>query len=131
MELPLLRLHGARGSGLEVPGSTMQGETFESDLVRLLTSVIRVGGDLGLDSVSEMLTSHPRQAQRRLTAEGTTYRRVVDRARHLRSCELIRHSEIPLTQIALDVGYSDVANSTRAFRRWEGMPPSALRSRSS
>ena len=40
---------------------------------------------------------------------------------------LMRDPAIPLTEVALELGYSDSANFTRAFRRWTGLPPRRYR----
>ena len=68
--------------------------------------------------------------QRRLTREGVSYRAVLDQARYVRARELIvRHQDVSLTEIAHELGYGDLAAFSRAFRRWSGEPPSALRVR--
>ena len=43
--------------------------------------------------------------------------------------ELLRRSQFRITDIAHEVGYSDSANFTRAFRRWSGQTPRAYRRR--
>lgn len=73
---------------------------------------------------------HPRTMQRRLEREGVSYRAVLDQARYVRARELIVwHRDVSLTEIAYELGYGDQAAFSRAFRRWSGEPPSALRLR--
>ena len=65
-----------------------------------------------------------RSLQRHLKHVGISYSRLVDEVR--RSLAVIRVSEGQgrLIEIAFDLGYSDPAHFTRAFRRWSGVCPS-------
>ena len=64
-----------------------------------------------------------RTLQRKLAAEGTSYRAIVDRVRHQRSAELLADGTNSVVDIATTLGYSDDAHFIRAFRRWEGRTP--------
>ena len=48
-------------------------------------------------------------------------------ARLLRARELLTRTDLKLTEVALELGYSDLAHFTRAYRSWAGVPPSAHR----
>ncbi len=99
-------------------------------LRQLLLSCLRADQDLSLSAVAESLEVHPRKMQRRLLAEGASYRDVLDQARYVRARELIvANPGGSLTAIAYDLGYGDLSCFSRAFRRWAGEPPSALRRR--
>lgn len=65
--------------------------------------------------------------QRQLRQKGYTYREIVDAARRARAVSLLCETHQPLVEIAFSLGYEDQANFTRAFIRWFGQPPSALR----
>ncbi|WP_295652397.1 AraC family transcriptional regulator [uncultured Dietzia sp.] len=69
-----------------------------------------------------------RTLRRRLTAEGTSFRRLVDEVRHGRALELLGQGAA-VAEIARDLGYSETATFTRSFTRWEGVPPSQARER--
>ena len=66
-----------------------------------------------------------RTLQRELAVEGLTYRRLVDKLRHLKALAVLRDGPTDLTDLALRLGYSDETAFSRAFRRWAGFPPSA------
>jgi AraC-like DNA-binding protein len=68
-----------------------------------------------------------RSLQRRLSAAGTTYSRLVDEVRMRTALPLLEDPDILLTEIAYDLGYSHPAHFTRAFRRWAGVTPSEYR----
>ncbi|MEU9148485.1 AraC family transcriptional regulator ligand-binding domain-containing protein [Streptomyces sp. NPDC048349] len=70
-----------------------------------------------------------RSLRRALHAEGTSWRALLDAARHGRARLLLETTALPLDRIAPLVGLSGGAALVRAFTRWEGMPPGAYRSR--
>ncbi len=69
----------------------------------------------------------PRTLHRRLIEQGTSYRALVDAVRHGLARAHLHAGDASVDEIAHALGYTDVANFRRAFRRWEGAPPSALR----
>lgn len=70
-----------------------------------------------------------RTLKRRLAVAGTTFSDLLDDLRRERALLLVDDRALTLDQIAYRLGYSDVANFTRAFRRWTGATPAALRKR--
>jgi AraC-like DNA-binding protein len=40
---------------------------------------------------------------------------------------MLDEPSMKIVEIAADLGYTDSANFTRAFRRWAGVPPQAFR----
>jgi AraC-like DNA-binding protein len=76
---------------------------------------------------AEIAGMSPRSLQRRLGAEGLSYARLVDQVRFADACRMLASGDAPLIEIAFDLGYSDPAHFTRAFRRWAGITPSAYR----
>jgi AraC-like DNA-binding protein len=99
---------------------------------RVLAAVERVVADgergfRSLEDVARTLHLSPRTLKRRLAAEGATFSAIVEAARRERALLLLRSPELSLDEIADRLGYSDVANFTRAFRRWTGRTPGAFR----
>jgi AraC-like DNA-binding protein len=68
-----------------------------------------------------------RALQRRLAETGMSYGGLVARARFATAVELLEHTDATVLDIALDLGYSDHAHFTRAFRRWTGVAPREFR----
>jgi AraC-like DNA-binding protein len=56
-----------------------------------------------------------------------SYQQLVDEARRERAIELLAEPQRKLGDIATALGYRDPANFSRAYRRWYGVPPSAVR----
>jgi AraC-like DNA-binding protein len=84
-------------------------------------------GSTGLALVARLLHTTPRTLHRRLVAEGTSFRAVLDDVRHRLALEHLEEGRLALKQVAHLLGYDEPANFRRAFRRWEGMAPGAWR----
>jgi AraC-like DNA-binding protein len=69
----------------------------------------------------------PRTLQRRLRAEGTGYKELLDETRRELAAQYIRSSRYSINEITFLLGFSDVSNFSRAFKRWEGVSPSSFR----
>lgn len=91
--------------------------------------MLRESGD-GWPTMVELahtLNRSPRTLERYLAREGMRFDEIARRARHAKACALLDAGELSITQIAYELGYTDAANFTRAFRRDAGMPPSRYR----
>lgn len=65
--------------------------------------------------------------KRRLDDEGTTFREVRQSLLRERAIVRLLDHSLTISQIAVDLGYSDLANFSHAFRRWTGQSPSEFR----
>ncbi len=117
------RQGATRAPALLEPEGTLAGSLRQA-LASLLPAV-----HPSLEVAAEMAELSPRTLRRRLSAEGTSWRAVVDQARIDACHRLLGDPGRPLSQIATALGYSDQAHLTRAFRRWTGETPSAYRRR--
>lgn len=82
-----------------------------------------------IEEIARELHVSTRTLKRRLAAAGTTFSDLLDELRRERALQLVGDHKLTLDEIADRLGYSDVANFTRAFRRWTGTTPAALRKR--
>ena len=64
--------------------------------------------------------------RRRLAAEGTGYREVVDEVRRGLADQLLAVG-LPVADVATRLGYSEAAALAHAHHRWTGTPPSSRR----
>ena len=97
-----------------------------SDWVRMMLREA-ADGQPKLEELARILNLSPRTLERRLTQEGHRFRDLAKQARFERACALLAAGRLSITQIAYQLGYTDVANFTRAFRREAGLVPSAYR----
>lgn len=104
-------------------------ETELAEVVRHIVLLQLDQGDAGIDSVAKRLGLSRRTLQRRLSEQGMSFERLAQRALRDQANDLLKESDMPITDIALELGYSDPAHFTRAFRRWTGETPQAWRRR--
>ena len=79
------------------------------------------------DVVAGMLGLSKSAMQRRLRAENTTFKKLVDESAMSLAKTWIRRSQVPVSAIAHRLGYAETACLTRAFRRWYGVTPREYR----
>ena len=65
--------------------------------------------------------------QRQLRAHGLMFSDVLKAARHELALHYIADPDMPLTEIAYCLGYSELSAFSRAFRNWTGMSPQRYR----
>ena len=82
---------------------------------------------LSIEAVADRLHMSDRTLKRQLAAEGTSFSTLVDEVRYRHATSLLSRTDYSLEQIADELGYSDVANFSRAFKRWSGRSPSNWR----
>lgn len=80
-----------------------------------------------LEEVAQALHLSPRTLRRKLDAEGTSFRALVEDARQQLALQLLSLTDMKLDEMALQLGYADTASFTRAFRRWRGVSPGQYR----
>ncbi len=95
--------------------------------VRQLAGTLLREGPPRVEAVAEIAGLPVRSLQRRLHEAGHSYSQLVEQARYLAARDLLRDGDIKITGIALDLGYSDAAHFSRAFRRWTGLTPREFR----
>ena len=81
-------------------------------------------GEASLGAVANELSMHPRTLNRRLLAEGKSFRDLVKAARFEVARQLLTITNIQVTAIAQALGYAHPSGFTRAFEEWSGVRPS-------
>lgn len=77
--------------------------------------------------LSRHLNISPRTLRRRLTDEKTSYKSIVAAIRKKKAVDLLKTTDYPAEKIATELGYSDISNFYRAFKRWTGKHPGFYR----
>jgi AraC-like DNA-binding protein len=80
-----------------------------------------------LNKVADELHLAPRSLRRRLEAEGTSFRGLMDEVRQTLAEELLLSAHMKLAEIAARLGYTEPAAFISAFKRWNGVSPSVYR----
>ena len=101
-----------------------------AQVVRTLRPRI-ISGQVSIEKVAASLSLHPRSLLRKLKAQGTTFRDVLNETRFEVACQLLGGTRLSITEIGLVFGYSDTSVFTRSFERQCGLAPSEWRARQS
>jgi AraC-like DNA-binding protein len=96
------------------------------DAVRAIMAE-EAGLTVSLAEVAKRLHVSERTLKRRLMEQGTSFAALVEEARRARAIALLQTSELSLADVAERVGYTELANFVRAFRRWTGVTPHRFR----
>jgi AraC-like DNA-binding protein len=83
-----------------------------------------------LTVIARELRMSPRTLKRKLAEHGTTFSQIRDDMRRQRALLLLDNRALSIGEIAAKLGYSELPNFTRAFRKWTGVTPIAYRERS-
>lgn len=107
----------------------LDGLGYDGDLVARVRAQLprREAGFRSLEETARAVGVSGRTLKRKLAARGTTFAALLEEARRERAMLLLRSAELSLLEVADRLGYSDLANFTRAFRRWTGRTPGAYR----
>jgi AraC-like DNA-binding protein len=80
-----------------------------------------------MPQVAAMLNMSPRTYRRRLSDSGISFQELLDDVRAEHATRHLRENRIPISSIAYQLGFNDPSNFRRAYRRWTGNSPSAVR----
>ncbi len=81
-----------------------------------------------METLAHELHMSLRTLRRRLLDEGTSFRQLQDEVRQALAEELLAEG-LKLEQVAITLGYGEVSNFIRAYRRWKGVTPHDDRAR--
>ncbi|WP_243370785.1 helix-turn-helix domain-containing protein [Microvirga solisilvae] len=106
--------------------STYSAGSLTDDLRRVLRTEL-LKDSCSATTVARLFLMHRRTLNRHLRNEGLAFRQVANEVRFEIACELLKNTDMALSQIAAVLRYSELSAFTRAFRRWAKQTPSAWR----
>lgn len=80
-------------------------------------------GECSIERVAATLNMHPRTLQSRLRSGRTSYREILQETRQGLAEHHLRYGAGSITDLALQLGYAEVAVFSRHFKRWSGLSP--------
>ena len=95
------------------------------DVLHILGSARAVWPDIA--AVASRLGLSERSLRRYLRRAGTSFRRLQRRVREQRAREMLQAGGLAVERIAEELGYSEAASFSHAFRYWTGLSPRAFR----
>ena len=101
-------------------------ESLLHKIEKLLDSSIN-GQVANMELIAEMFDITPRTMRRRLNELDTTFSEVVDKWRFKSTLTLLEDDQLRINEIAEHLGYANISNFDRAFKRWTGQSPRSYR----
>jgi AraC-like DNA-binding protein len=87
------------------------------------------GGSFSRAAIAASVNMSASTLQTRLARAGLSYQQLLDETRHELALGYIEQSRLSITEIAFMLGFADLSNFIRAFRRWTGKSPTGFRRR--
>ena len=102
-------------------------------LAQRVSDLLRMGEEgeplASLDQVASWLHLSSRTFKRRLRDEGVNFRDLVEAELKARALRWLGDDRLGVSEVAYRLGYNDVSNFSRAFKRWTGLTPREHRGR--
>jgi len=117
----------AEGTQRDVPLQKALKE--QGDIVLAIRNMLRMtpGPLPSLEAMAERFCVSSRTLKRRLADRETSYREIVEAVLKDRAIQLLRYTNQSVSEIAYELGYADLSNFSRAFRKWTGKSASEFR----
>lgn len=77
--------------------------------------------------IADALNMNLRTLNRHLSQQNTSYRGVVEKYKLEKALYLLDAGKVNMTEIAYQLGFSDLSTFSRAFKRWTGVSPMSIR----
>lgn len=85
------------------------------------------GGRATIEQIGRRLAVSTRTLQRRIAEEGTSFQAILAETREALARHYLEHTAMPVTDIALLLGYDEPNSFSRAFKAWTGTTPDSVR----
>ena len=82
-----------------------------------------------IEQVAANLNLSVRTLQRRLTAEGVTYKLLLDELKQQLALDYLKNKELSIREIAYLLDYAEPSSFIRSFKRWTGKTPKAYKAK--
>lgn len=116
-------------SHLEAQMKRFSGETRVSEKVRnILLSSLRYRFP-NIETVASRLNVTPRTLQRQLSNEQTNFKTLLQTTLFDLARQMLKQKELSISEIAYMLGYSDLGNFSRSFKRYTGCSPLEYRNK--
>ena len=86
-------------------------------------------GLVSMEAIAGKLAMSKRTLQRKIEADGSNYQQVLQETREALAHHYLQKTTLPTAEIALLLGFDEPNSFYRAFRKWTGKTPDAMRKR--
>ena len=99
---------------------------FRKDVEKAIEPMLE-SGEVSIDRVARELGMSRQTLYRRLKDEGVTFEEILEAKRRQLAIRYLGLHRLSVKAVAYKLGFSDPAAFSRAFKRWTGVSPSAMR----
>jgi AraC-like DNA-binding protein len=128
LERPLPQANAVTAAMCErMCGELLSRRRTRVDIVSFLNEYLAThtsGSPPRLKHIAALLNTSERTLKRRLREEGACFRDISNAVRKARAQTLIYEGRLSFTEIAQELGFSDLSSFSQAYKRWTGMAPS-------
>lgn len=121
-ELQRVLLRGIGRNNIENPTN----RDLRSEIRGVLTGMMG-REDVRLAAVAKIFNLSSRTLHRRLATLGTSFQEIVDEVRCEMACQLLKNTTLPISQLSVMLGFSEVSAFSRSFKRRLACGPGAWR----
>jgi AraC-like DNA-binding protein len=132
LKLPVLRGEADMRTLLRQPlDLTVYRYRRDRMLVDRVRDLLRRRSDVPVtaETVADTLNVSLRTLHRQLQEEGASLQRLKTEVRQSKATHLLRHSDLPIKQVAAATGFRNDKSFARAFKDWTGETPAAFAAR--
>jgi AraC-like DNA-binding protein len=101
-------------------------QTTRGEVERLIAPMLHTG-EVSIEAIAARMAVSQKTLYRRLKLEGATFEQVLDDLRHRLAESFLADAKVSVNEIAYLLGFSEAAAFSRAFKRWTGRSPGAIR----
>jgi AraC-like DNA-binding protein len=105
----------------------LYGEHCFLERCNFLLPILLCLGQPNKEQLATILCVTPRTLQRKLKAEGSTFRSLLQALRIELTEHHFKNNQVTCTELAFALGYQDYSQFFRAFKTWFGIPPEKYR----
>jgi AraC-like DNA-binding protein len=102
--------------------------SFSSDVENAIVPLLP-HGKARVEEIARRIGMSQRTIARRLSGEGVTFSRVLERLRFDLAKRYLTEGALPISELAWLLGYQDAGAFSHAFKRWSGEAPREARAR--
>ena len=106
---------------------SLQGPGTLIEQLQMVLEELLPEGTATIETAAANLHLSPRTLQRHLQEWHTSFSEVLQEVRFRRANFLLKHTDLSLTEIAMQVGYREQSSFSNAYKSWAGFPPRQMR----
>ncbi len=106
--------------------SLYEQDNVAGQLKRMLAELM-AAGEANADTACRALLLSRRTLQRRLRAEKTSFKKVLQEVRAILAVNYLSDKRLNGLEVAMLLGYSSISSFTTAFKSWYDIPPAEYR----